>query len=93
MIKHNEERIEIYMPTYLYECEKCGRFEKFQKITEKPLSECPECSSPVKRIIGAPGIVFKGSGFYCTDNSKKKEESKTNKEKTNKEKTNNVKAS
>lgn len=69
------------MPTYLYECKKCGRFEKFQKITENPLRECPECSSPVRRIIGAPGIIFKGSGFYCTDNKsnsrEKKEESKT----------------
>ena len=52
------------MPTYLYECEKCGRFEEFQRMSDKPLSECPECKSPVKRIIGAPGIIFKGSGFY-----------------------------
>lgn len=55
------------MPTYLYECEKCGRFEKFQKITDNPLKKCPECESSVKRIIGAPGIIFKGSGFYSTD--------------------------
>ena len=56
------------MPTYLYQCERCGRFEIFQKITEDPLEECPTCESPVKRIIGAPGIIFKGSGFYSTDN-------------------------
>lgn len=56
------------MPTYLYECEKCGRFEIVQKITEDPLEECLTCKSPVKRIIGAPGIIFKGSGFYSTDN-------------------------
>ncbi len=55
------------MPTYLYECEKCGRFEKMQGIKEEALNECPECGREVKRIIGAPGIVFKGSGFYCTD--------------------------
>jgi len=59
------------MPTYLYECEKCGRFEEFQKITAEPLSECPQCGGKVKRIIGQPGIIFKGSGFYSTDNSKK----------------------
>ncbi|MFP4662270.1 MAG: FmdB family zinc ribbon protein [Halanaerobiales bacterium] len=55
------------MPTYLYECENCGRFEEFQKITADPLSECPDCRGEVKRIIGAPGIIFKGSGFYSTD--------------------------
>ena len=55
------------MPTYLYECEKCGRFEKLQGIKDEALKECPDCSGEVKRIIGAPGIRFKGSGFYCTD--------------------------
>jgi len=55
------------MPTYLYECEKCGRFEEFQRITDDPLAECPDCKGSVKRIIGAPGIIFKGSGFYSTD--------------------------
>ncbi|MDI3548251.1 MAG: hypothetical protein PWR10_1903 [Halanaerobiales bacterium] len=56
------------MPTYLYECENCGRFERFQKISDKPLEECPDCKGSVRRIIGAPGIIFKGSGFYSTDN-------------------------
>ncbi|HLV10016.1 MAG TPA: FmdB family zinc ribbon protein [Halanaerobiales bacterium] len=58
------------MPTYLYECKNCGRFEVFQKITADPLKECPECQGEVKRIIGAPGVIFKGSGFYCTDSRK-----------------------
>lgn len=58
------------MPTYLYECEKCGRFEEFQRISEEPLTECPNCKNPVKRLIGAPGIIFKGSGFYSTDSRK-----------------------
>ncbi len=58
------------MPTYLYECEKCGRFEEFQKITDEPLKKCPQCGGKVKRIIGAPGIVFKGSGFYVNDSKK-----------------------
>lgn len=57
------------VPTYLYECKSCGRFEEFQKITDDPLEKCPECSEPVRRIIGSPGIIFKGSGFYSTDNS------------------------
>ena len=59
------------MPTYLYECEKCGRFEKMQKISEDKLEECPKCNNEVKKIIGNPGIVFKGSGFYTTDYGKK----------------------
>jgi putative FmdB family regulatory protein len=57
------------MPTYEYECNKCGhRFEKFQSITEKPLQRCPECKGKVSRLIGTgAGIIFKGSGFYATD--------------------------
>lgn len=57
------------MPTYEYECRKCGHvFEKFQNITAEPLRTCPECSGPVKRLIGAgAGIIFKGNGFYQTD--------------------------
>jgi len=57
------------MPTYDYECTKCGHeFEFFQKMTDKTLSECPKCGSQVKRLIGAgSGIIFKGSGFYATD--------------------------
>lgn len=57
------------MPTYEYECKKCGnRFEKFQKMTDKPLSKCPECRGKVSRIIGmGGGIIFKGPGFYTTE--------------------------
>ncbi|MFW5985688.1 MAG: FmdB family zinc ribbon protein [Halanaerobiaceae bacterium] len=60
------------MPTYLYECEECGRFEKLQKISDSPLEECPECGSDVKKLIGSPGIRFKGSGFYVNDRKKKR---------------------
>ncbi|MFW5999799.1 MAG: FmdB family zinc ribbon protein [Halanaerobiaceae bacterium] len=56
------------MPTYLYRCENCGKFEQFQKITADPLTECPECGGEVEKIIGNPGVIFKGSGFYCTNN-------------------------
>jgi len=56
------------MPTYEYECQKCGRFELFQRITEKRLERCPKCKGKVKRLLGAgAGILFKGSGFYQTD--------------------------
>jgi putative FmdB family regulatory protein len=57
------------MPTYEYECRKCGcRFERFQSMREKPLSQCPECRGRVKRLLGTgAGFIFKGSGFYSTD--------------------------
>lgn len=57
------------MPTYEYECKSCGhRFEKFQNMTDKPLSNCPKCKKAVRRIIGqGAGIIFKGKGFYATD--------------------------
>ena len=58
------------MPTYTYQCDNCGvRFERHQKFSEKPLVICPECSKKTLRKIFTPvGIVFKGSGFYATDN-------------------------
>jgi len=58
------------MPTYDYECQKCGHeFEQFQSITAKSLRKCPECGKlALKRLIGTgAGIIFKGSGFYETD--------------------------
>lgn len=59
------------MPTYEYECEKCGHvFEEYQSISAEPLSNCPkeDCNGPVKRLFSAgAGFLFKGSGFYITD--------------------------
>ena len=58
------------MPTYEYECEKCGyKFERFQKMTDPPVKVCPECKSrKVKRLIGAGGgVIYKGPGFYTTE--------------------------
>lgn len=61
------------MPTYEYKCQKCGFvFEEFQQIGDEPLTICPKCSGPLKRVIyGGSGIHFKGSGFYLTDYAKK----------------------
>ena len=60
------------MPTYVYQCEKCGvQFEHRQRITDDPLSDCPECDGHVRRVLQPVGIVFKGSGWYCTDNRTK----------------------
>ena len=58
------------MPTYDYECQSCGHiFEHFQSMSDEPLKECPKCGEGVKRLIGGGmGIIFKGSGFYVTDN-------------------------
>mgnify|MGYP000896406041 CR=1 FL=1 len=56
------------MPRYDYRCEKCGQFEVKQSIKADPLSECPTCGSPVKRLISRNvNILFKGSGFHITD--------------------------
>jgi putative FmdB family regulatory protein len=58
------------MPTYAYACAGCGhQFDAFQRITAKPLRKCPACGrTALKRLIGTgAGIIFKGSGFYCTD--------------------------
>jgi len=59
------------MPVYVYECDTCGvRFERTQKMTDPPLTDCPECEGHVHRVVQPVGIVFKGSGFYVTDNRK-----------------------
>jgi putative FmdB family regulatory protein len=59
------------MPTYHYRCSACGHaFDHFQKFKEDPLSECPNCSGPVRRVPQPVGIVFKGSGWYVTDSRK-----------------------
>jgi putative FmdB family regulatory protein len=57
------------MPTYEYECKKCGhRFELFQRISDPPRKRCPKCRGSVRRLVGTgAGMIFKGSGFYATD--------------------------
>ena len=65
------------MPTYDYECEKCGQtFEAFQSMKDKAFETCPEAAcrmeawgqGKVRRLLGTgAGLIFKGSGFYITD--------------------------
>ena len=57
------------MPTYEYKCAKCGLlFELVQRMSDAPISTCGTCGGKVKRLIGTgAGIIFKGSGYYCTD--------------------------
>jgi putative FmdB family regulatory protein len=58
------------MPTYEYVCHDCNnRFEKWQKMSEAPLTTCPTCGGSIRRVFYPAGIVFKGSGFYKTDHS------------------------
>jgi len=67
------------MPTYDYECAKCGRYEWFQKITEDPLTVCPHCGGETRRQISRNvGIIFKGSGFYITDNRSSNQDKDSN---------------
>lgn len=58
------------MPTYLFSCQKCGDFEEWQDINT-PAGQyppCPDCEgTDVAKVYIAPGISFKGSGFYSTD--------------------------
>jgi putative FmdB family regulatory protein len=58
------------MPIYTYRCENCGiQFERQQSFQDAPLKTCPECrKKALKKVIAPVGIVFKGSGFYSTDN-------------------------
>lgn len=47
------------------------RFERRQSFSEEPVKICPDCEGPVERLIQPAGIIFKGSGFYVTDNRSK----------------------
>ena len=61
------------VPTYQYACtnpEGKHEFEVVQSFTDAPISVCPECGSPVRKVYGSVGVVFKGSGFYRTDSRK-----------------------
>lgn len=59
------------MPLYEYECRKTGkRFEIIQKFSDDPLRTCPDCGGDVRRLISAPAIQFKGSGWYVNDYGK-----------------------
>lgn len=57
------------MPTYDYDCSGCGQaFEVFQRMSDEPVSSCPDCGAPARRrISGGSGFIFKGEGFYITD--------------------------
>ncbi len=57
------------MPLYTYRClENDHEFQARQRMVDDPLTECTVCGGPVRRVVSSVGVVFKGSGFYVTDN-------------------------
>jgi putative FmdB family regulatory protein len=69
------------MPVYTYKCNNCEhRFEVRQRFSDDPIKECPRChvNGDVRRVISPVGVVFKGSGFYVTDNRGKSSTGRTN---------------
>ncbi len=74
------------MPTYEYACSDCNnRFEVRQRMSDAPIDTCPQCGGRISRILFPVGIVFKGSGFYVTDNRSKSESSDGSTEKSSTE--------
>ena len=62
------QREVMVLPTYGYQCEEHKHeFSVFQAMKDDPIKVCPECGSPVKRLLYPVGIVFKGSGWYIND--------------------------
>lgn len=60
------------MPIYEYQCRACGhRFERIQRLSDRKVRTCPECKGRVDRLVHAPAIQFKGTGWYVTDYSEK----------------------
>ena len=59
------------MPIYEYECSLCQfHFERKQRFDDEPVAICPECQGKAHRILHSVPIIFKGGGFYTTDNRK-----------------------
>jgi putative FmdB family regulatory protein len=60
------------MPLYEYQCADCNkRSEVLQRLGEAPITACPACGGPVKKLISSPSFQFKGSGWYATDYGRK----------------------
>jgi putative FmdB family regulatory protein len=60
------------VPIYEYKCDNGHVFDVLQKMSEEALTECVECGAPAHRVLTAPAVHFKGSGFYNTDYGKRK---------------------
>ena len=55
------------VPIYEYRCTNGHQFDLIQRMSDEPLTECTECGAAVQKVLNAPAIHFKGSGFYNTD--------------------------
>ena len=61
------------MPVYEYTCENCScRFELKQSVSDSTTAKCPQCKGKARRVIYPAPIIFKGSGFYVTDDKDRK---------------------
>ena len=61
------------MPLYEYCCQQCGKkIEKIQKFSDEPLTTCEDCGGRLEKLLSAPSIRFKGSGWYISDYAGKK---------------------
>jgi len=59
------------MPIYQYQCPKCNlKFELKQRFSDKSVVDCPKCQNGAQRLFSPVPVIFKGSGFYVTDNRK-----------------------
>ncbi len=74
------------MPIYEYTCQKCGHhLEVMQKMSDKPLTRCPECKGKLEKIFSQTSFQLKGSGWYASDyNSRGKAEKPEKSDKANK---------
>jgi putative FmdB family regulatory protein len=59
------------LPLYEYQCPRDGTFELVRKFSDPPLAACPTCGGPIEKLVSAPAIQFKGSGWYITDYARK----------------------
>ncbi len=60
------------MPTYEYSCDGCGAtLERWQRFHDNPLTRCPSCGGHLQRVFSPAPVIFKGSGWYCTDSRSK----------------------
>jgi putative FmdB family regulatory protein len=74
------------VPLYEYKCVKCGhRFEKIESLSASETKKCPKCGAKAERVLNAPAIQFKGTGWYVTDYAGKNSDSLSKESKESKE--------
>jgi|tagenome__1003787_1003787.scaffolds.fasta_scaffold20978846_3 putative FmdB family regulatory protein len=66
-----QRRYTEHVPIYEYRCENGHLFDVMQRMSDDPLTACIDCGAPVQKVLNAPAIHFKGSGFYNTDYGRK----------------------